>query len=423
MTTSNRFLKAKILAATAAMTASTLLLAGCTSTNNRVAATSAGGNPNAITAAVVNSTTGTSAGTAADTEATIADTVAAAEEFLTTLNEEQKATLVYDYNDETKSTSWSNFPVTFVERAGLNLHDLTEEQQQAALKVLQGLLNEEAYQMAVNIMAGDQHLLDYAAGAEDSLGQYYIAFFGDPSTTEAWSLQFGGHHLGVNADLNGRAGIITFAPTHLGSQPYSFTNEAGETITTMDALYTDAFAFYDSLTQEQLSSLYQGNEVPNLSCAPGSTCEYTTGEGIAGSELTTEQRELLLEVIRNWAGMADDASWAAHKAAIVATMEDTYVSWSGATSYDPTTGNGIYFTISGPNVYIEFSSQDSSTGTDVDGEITAGWGHVHSIYRDPTNDYAGSVTQEASSGPGAGGPGMGRSNGTPPAGVNPRGQG
>lgn len=152
-------------------------------------------------------------------------------------------------------------------------------------------------------------------------------------------------------------------------------------------------------------------------------CEYTTSEGIAGSELTTEQRELLLEVVRNWAGMADDASWAAHKAAIVATMEDTYVSWSGATTYDPTTGDGIYFTISGPNVYIEFSSQDSSTGTDVDGEITAGWGHVHSIYRDPTNDYAGSVTQEASSGPGAGGPGMGRSNGTPPAGVNPRSQG
>lgn len=35
---------------------------------------------------------------------------------------------------------------------------------------------------------------------------------------------------------------------------------------------------------------------------------------------------------------------------------------------------------------------------------TSGWGHIHTIYRDPSNDYAGSVTQQEATGMG-GGPG------------------
>lgn len=52
----------------------------------------------------------------------------------------------------------------------------------------------------------------------------------------------------------------------------------------------------------------------------------------------------------------------------------------------------------GPNVYIAFQAQQGSAGADVDGVTTSGWGHVHTIYRDPTNDYAGSVEQQAAVG-------------------------
>lgn len=93
------------------------------------------------------------------------------------------------------------------------------------------------------------------------------------------------------------------------------------------------------------------------------------------------------------------------KAKILATIDETYISWSGATEYDTSIDSGIYFLISGPNVYLEFAGQGSSIGADIDGKITAGWGHVHSIYRDPTNDYTGSVEQQgASAMSGAGAP-------------------
>lgn len=144
---------------------------------------------------------------------------------------------------------------------------------------------------------------------------------------------------------------------------------------------------------------------------PGDTCDFETGSGLQGSDLTDEQKQLLLDVIANWVGLADEETTATALAEIEATLDDTYINWSGETTYDMSTGDGISFSISGPDVYVAFQAQQGSAGADVDGVATSGWGHVHTIYRDPSNDYAGSVTQQAASGSMGGGPGDG---GTPP---------
>ncbi|TDQ51546.1 DUF3500 domain-containing protein [Actinorugispora endophytica] len=360
------------------------------------------------------STSETAAASSTTSEETITDTAAAAEEFMAALSDEQHEQLVHAYDDESKTTTWSNFPVTFVSRVGLNLDDLNDEQRAAAMKVLEALLSEEGYETATGIMGGDEFLLEQSSSTEDSLGQYYIAFFGDPSATEAWQVQFGGHHLGMNATLDGSDGSITFAPTHLGLQPAVYTDDEGNEVQPLAGMYETAFAFYDSLTDEQEAELYQGSDVGNLACAPGGTCSYPTGTGIAGSDLTDEQKQLLLDVIANWVGLSDEETTAQALAAIEATLDETYVNWSGATEYDMSQGDGVYFQISGPNAYVEFSNQQGSAGADVDGYTTSGWGHIHTVYRDPANDYAGSVTQQESSG--MGGPGGGAPPGEAPSG-------
>ncbi|MDO5618137.1 DUF3500 domain-containing protein [Kocuria sp.] len=375
-----------------------LTLTGCAQASTTSDSTSASNT--STTAAAQSSAAATSSGSTTTAE-TISSTTEASEAFLSTLSDEQREAVLYDYDDDTKSTSWSNFPVTFVDRAGLNLSDLTEEQQQAALAVLQELMSEESYATVEGIMGGDQYLNDNSSTTEDSLGQYYIAFFGDPSDTEAWSLQFGGHHLGINADLNGTEDTITFAPTHLGVQPAVYTNEDGEEVQPFDGIYTDAFAFYNSLSADQQETLTSGEVTM---CAPGDTCDFETGSGLSGSDLTDEQKDLLLELIANWAGMSDEQTNETAMAEIEATLDDTVIAWSGETTYDMSTGDGISFSISGPNVYVAFQAQSGSAGADVEGVSTSGWGHVHTIYRDPTNDYAGSVTQEAATGMGAGAP-------------------
>ncbi len=383
--------------------AGALALSGCATT----AAVTGGSASSTSTSQTTTTSTASTTEDATTTADTITDTAAAAEAFLATLTDEQREAVLYDYDDETKTTSWSNFPVTFVERAGLNLADLTDEQKAAAMTVLEALLSEDAYTTVTGIMNGDQYLLENSSSTETSLGQYYIAFFGDPTDTSgAYEVQFGGHHLGINATLDGAADAITFAPTHLGVQPAVYSDEDGNEVQPFDAIYTDAFAFYDSLTAEQQATLTSG-EVSM--CAPGDTCTFETGSGLTGADLTDEQKELLLDLIANWSGMADEETTATTRAEIEATLDETVIAWSGETTYDMSTGDGINFSISGPNVYVAFQAQQGSAGADVDGVSTSGWGHVHTIYRDPSNDYANSVEQQASTGM-TGGPGGG---GTP----------
>jgi hypothetical protein len=393
-----------------------IALAGCATGAAGTAATSSVSSSAA--AATDTSTAATTTADATTTAQTIADTTAAAEAFLATLSEEQREAVLYDYDDEAKTTSWSNFPVTFVERAGLNLADLTEEQKTAALTVLEALLSDDAYETVSGIMGGDEYLHDNSTSTESSLGQYYIAFFGDPSETSAFEVQFGGHHLGINATLDGSTDAITFAPTHLGVQPAVYTDADGNEVQPFDGIYTDAFAFFDSLSADQQATLTSGDV---SMCAPGDTCDFTTGAGLTGADLTDEQKELLLDLIANWSEMADEETAANTRAKIAATLDDTVIAWSGETTYDMSTGNGINFSISGPNVYVAFQAQQGSAGADVDGVTTAGWGHVHTIYRDPTDDYANSVAQQAATGMGggAGMPAGGPAGGAAPAGETP----
>ncbi|MFC8315994.1 DUF3500 domain-containing protein [Gordonia sp. NPDC057258] len=391
-----------------ALLAGGLLLGGCT--------TDAPSTSSASTSASSSVSSSITTEDASTTATTISSSAEAAQAFLATLSDEQREQVTYDYDDETKTTSWSNFPVTFVDRAGVNLADLSDEQRAAAMKVLEALLSDEGYATVTGIMGGDEYLHEKSSSTEESLGQYYIAFFGDPSDSSAWEIQFGGHHLGINATLDGAADEITFAPTHLGIQPAVYTDSDGNEVQPFDGIYTTAFAFYDSLTDEQKAALYQGSTVANMVCAPGSTCDYPTGTGISGADLTDEQKKLLLDVIANWVGLSDEETTSEALAEIEATLDETYINWSGATAYDMTQGDGIYFQISGPDVYIEFAAQQGSAGADVEGVTTSGWGHVHTIYRDPGNDYAGSVTQQAATGMagGAGGPA-----GQAPAGSRP----
>lgn len=397
-------LNKRLPAALSGLLLSAALLAGCsTSGTDETTTTTVSSAAASTTTSTSSDSSSSSSSDSSTTAETISNTADAAQAFLATLSTEEQDAVLYDYDAEEKSTGWSNFPVTFVQRSGVNLTDLTEEQQAAALNVLKNLLNDDAYQMIEDIMASDQYLNDESNTTEDSLGQYYIAFFGDPSSDSDWSIQFGGHHIGINATFSD--GAITFAPTHLGTQPSEWTNEDGETVAALSNMYETAFAFYDSLTEEQQAQLYQGEELDSMVCAPGSTCDYPTGTGLKGSDLTDEQKELLLDVIANWVGLADEETTETELDAIRETLDDTYINWSGATEYDTSTGDGIYFQISGPKVYIEFANQQGSAGADIDGVITAGWGHIHTIYRDPTNDYANSVTQEAASGMMGGGPG------------------
>ena len=83
-----------------------------------------------------------------------------------------------------------------------------------------------------------------------------------------------------------------------------------------------------------------------------------------------------MELIREWAGIMADAYAGPRMAEIRANLPQTYFAWSGPT----TNGSAAYFRVQGPTLVIEYAPQDS-----VD--------HIHTIYRDPTNDYGAKLAR------------------------------
>src|SRR5918993_543719 len=155
--------------------------------------------------------------------------VAAAEAFLATLDQSQRAKANIDLNEKPR-TVWSNLPVGITmqvgatERNGLRLGDMTPVQEKAALALVATMLSREGYQKAMEVVDADQVLEVRSApirkpDAPIRFGRafYYVSILGKPSTTDTWMLQFGGHHLGINVNLAGRENALT--PTHTGAQP------------------------------------------------------------------------------------------------------------------------------------------------------------------------------------------------------------
>jgi hypothetical protein len=118
--------------------------------------------------------------------------------------------------------------------------------------------------------------------------------------------------------------------------------------------------------------------VGDLVLGPGQAGKTIQPEGLKATAMNERQRTLLLDVISEWAGIINVAYAAPRMAEIRAGLEDTYFAWRGPTSHEPDKNGSAYYRIQGPKLVIEFSPQG------VGGDPTM---HVHTMYRDPTNDY------------------------------------
>ena len=311
--------------------------------------------------------------------------VKAAEAFLATLDSGQRAKAVLDLNAKTR-TIWSNLPsgatmqVGATERNGLKIGDMTPAQEKAALALLATALSREGYEKAMAVVDADELLEQRSAptrkpGSRTVFGrkEFYFAILGTPSTSSAWMLQFGGHHLAINVTYAGGAHVLT--PTHTGAQPASFSLE-GRTVRPLGDENDKAFALMNALTAEQQKQATLGVEVRNLVLGPGEDGKMIAPEGVKASAFTPAQREQLLDLVGEWVRILGDAAASAKLAEVKSSLNDTYFAWAGAT----TNGSQVYLRIQGPAVFIEYATQNK--GTD----------HIHTIFRDPANDYAAKVT-------------------------------
>ena len=345
-----------------------------------------------------------------------ADIVHAAESFLNTLSPEQRQKVMYAFDDATQRARWSNFPTGVVARGGINLKQMSASQQAAAMKLLATVLSPMGLEKVNEIREADD---DFKANgskrgpggrgngppsgpqggpppagqagrppsggpggggrppfsSDDLFGSslYYISFLGTPSLTQPWMLQFGGHHLALNITIAGSRGVLT--PTLTGAQPASFKLN-GKTIRPVGRESDKALALLQALTEEQRKQAVLTYKVADLVLGPGQDGKKIVPDGLKVSTMDAKQQAMLLDLIGEWAGILNEPYAAARMVQMKADLKDTWFVWSGPTTAEPGSNITAYYRIQGPHLVIEYAPQSDEPGN-----------HVHTMYRDPTNDY------------------------------------
>lgn len=336
----------------------------------------------------------------ADTTANTQAVVTAANAFLATLTTSQKtaidstanvanstnSSVLYNFT-LTNAEIWSNLPTTMVTRNGLRFAELSSAQLTAALAVADAAFSTSGTTLMEQIRLADQYIsgeVTNSKGTTNSMWgykKYYIAFVGTPSTTSAWTLQFGGHHLAYNITYNGTYTSCT--PMFAASEPNSWTY-SGVTHYPLGSMRDLILSLRPTLTTSALLS----GTYSDVVYGPNGTGSHdtvqpksypTSGRGQLYSSLSSTQQGYVRSYITAWVN--HHASTRADELLPLylsdQALAETYVGYAGSST---TMGSsGSYFRIDGPRVWIEYIVQGGvwdSSGV-----------HDHAVFRDKLADY------------------------------------
>ena len=289
--------------------------------------------------------------------------------------------MLFTFDDEKQRVRWSNFPTAMSPRAGLSMRELNAAQRSAALALISSALSRRGFEKVQQIVEADE-VLKASEGNNPLFGKdlYYISILGTPSEKDLWMLQFGGHHLALNITLAGERGVLS--PTLTGAQPARYTLN-GKTVRPLGQESDKAIALLNALDENQRKQAILSYRLADLVLGPGQDGKTIQPEGLKASTMNEQQRAMLLDVISEWTGIVHESEATARMAELKADIKDTWFAWSGPTTVAPGSNITAYYRIQGPHLVIEYAPQRLGGDPSM---------HVHTMYRDPTNDYGRRLT-------------------------------
>lgn len=301
--------------------------------------------------------------------------VQAAVELLATLDEEQRVALQLGLQDGERRR-WTNLPPDARAR-GLRLGDCDGVQLAAVAGLLHAVLGESGYRKMVHVLLGDDVLWEQGGRRRGGLGvaETRLVLFGEPTLDGPWALQLDGHHVGANVALEGEE--VELSPYFIGAQPEVF-EVAGERLQPMLREVELALALVRGLEPERRSRAVVSESPGNLVSGPGADGQVPEPVGLAVADLGATDKESLLELISCWVDDLPPAHAAARLVRLEQELERMHLAWWGSLEE----GGGFSYRIQGPTLLIEFACV---------GPPGAPRDHLHSMYRNLTNEYGGQL--------------------------------
>lgn len=304
---------------------------------------------------------------------------AAGQGWLDSLGEDQRERAAFAFDDAERFT-WGFVPG---DRTGLALGELTEPQRDAALQLVRaamsarGATEVEAVIALEPILGEIERMQGRGNWIRRDSGRYWLAVYGDPDGHEPWAWRLEGHHVSVRSTIaDGR--VVSVTPSFLGANPATVPNGgfagalAGRR--TLDGEESLARALLASLTPGERSiAVVDPVAPPEILGGTGRRPDTRRlPVGIRRNQLGTSGAAALDRLIGHYLGRVaadvEEAAWARVRAAGV---DEITFAWAGGDQ----PGKGHYYAIRGPRLLIEYDN--TQNGAD----------HIHSVWRDPTNDW------------------------------------
>jgi hypothetical protein len=295
------------------------------------------------------------------------------------LDTEQRGHAVLPFDGDLHKR-WTYFPG---QRPGLRLGDLSEEQLEPALDLLQlvhSLRGWSDAQLVIRIEAVRRELsLQQASrvGVDPYRDlPYWLVVLGDPTSADPWAWRINGHHLLAQATIVGDQ--VSGVPHFFGAEP----------ATVLEGLHAGLRALprEEDLARELMLAL-QDDQRQLARIAVEAPADIASRwdpvaslpqqpRGISYARLDRLQGELFVALLRQYVDRA--ASAVANQAWTDITdagLEQVCFGWAGPVER----GAGHYYALSGPSLLIEYdNTQDQAN-------------HIHSVWRDLRRDFAGDL--------------------------------
>ena len=299
--------------------------------------------------------------------------------FLNSLTKEQREKAQLPFDDLSR-TSWHFLPGAMWPRAGVQLGELNEDQNELFLKLLRTSLSETGYGKVTKIMDLENVLLELGHGDADfrDSNKYFVTFYGNPEKDSLWAWSFEGHHLSLNFSiLNNK---ISIAPRFMGASPATVNEgkrKGQRTLANEDDL---GLQLINSFSEDQKQkAIFQKTSFADIITSNASEVGPLNPVGIKMEDLNNDQQLILVNLLKEYLATMPKAL--AEQRMENLKMEDfdtIRFGWAGAT----VSGQPHYYRIQGKTFLVEFDNTQNNAN------------HIHLVWRDFEGDFGRDLIKE-----------------------------
>ena len=257
-------------------------------------------------------------------------------------------------------------------RPGLPLKRMSEEQRGLVFALLASALSEEGLRKTRMIITVER-ILGELTNRPDFRDpeNYALAIFGDPAGRAPWAWRFEGHHVSLTFTVAPGLGVAV-TPAFFGANPAEVPaghEHAGLRVLAVNQDLALAL-LHDLSGAQQQTAILQPQSFRDILTGPGREASLREPQGLALSDMTSDQRERALRLIEAYTGnMRADLAAQELRALYEAGPEKLHFAWAGPAER----GTCHYYRLHGPTMLVEYDNTEPN--------------HTHTVWHNPRNDF------------------------------------